>query len=89
MSKISGVERGDFEESYKFKYIMPCLYIFCWISLFLRPFYYAVFNQLICFIVLLIASCKYMMFGLVSFYLLYQNCKVLRRAQNVNKEKLE
>lgn len=89
MSKISEVDTRDFEDSYKFKYIMPSLYILGWVSLFLGPFYYPVFNQLICFIVLLIASCKYMMFGLMSFYLLYQNWRVLRRAQNPNKQKRE
>jgi len=68
---------------------MPSLFILSWISLFIGPFYYPVLNQALCFIMILIASFKLTLFGLVSFYLLYQNWRVLKQKSKFSSKKRE
>lgn len=61
----------DFEGLHKYKFIMPSLYIISWISLVFGPYYFPALNQLICLPFIIIASLKFMLFGFISFYLLY------------------
>lgn len=87
MKTISHLDTKNPQDSSKFKLIMPCLYVLSLISMFFGPFYFPVFNQFMCFLMILIASSKYIMFGLVSLYLLYQNFRVLKRAMSKNTSK--
>ena len=72
----------DFKDIYKYKFIMPSVYVVSFITLILGPFYFPALNQLLCLPLIIIASFKFTLFALISFYLLYQNWRVLRRVTN-------
>jgi len=77
----------DFENIYKYKFIMPSLYVLSCISLILGPYYFPALNQLLCLPLILIASFKFLLFALISFYLVYQNWRVLKRVMTPNSKK--
>jgi hypothetical protein len=72
----------DFEGIYKYKLILPAMYIFSWISMFLGPSLFPVVYQGFCFAFLLWMALRLVMFGFINFVLLIGNCRVLSRAQN-------
>ena len=71
----------DFEGIYKYKLILPAMYIVSWISMFLGPSLFPVVYQAICFGVLLWMAIRLLMFGFINFVLLVGNCRILSRAQ--------
>ena len=71
----------DFEDIYKYKLILPAMYIVSWISMFLGPSLFPVVYQAICFAFLLWMAIRLLMFGFINFVLLVGNCRVLSRAQ--------
>lgn len=72
----------DFEDIYKYKLILPALYIISWISMFLGPSLFPVIYQGFCFGFLLWMAIRLVMFGFINFVLLVGNWRVLNRAQN-------
>jgi hypothetical protein len=79
----------DFEDIYKFKLILPALYIVSWISMFLGPSLFPVVYQRICFAILLYMGIKMLSFGFINFVLLVENCRILSRAQETQHEKYQ
>jgi len=73
---------SDFEGIYKYKLILPAMYIISWISMFLGPSLFPVVYQAICFAVLLWMGLRLITFGFINFVLLVGNCRILSRAQN-------
>jgi hypothetical protein len=60
----------DFEDIFKFKLVLPAMYIISWISMFLGPSLFPVVYQRICFIILIYMGIKLVMFGFINFVLL-------------------
>jgi hypothetical protein len=60
----------DFEDIFKFKLVLPAMYIISWISMFLGPSLFHVVYQRICFIILIYMGIKLVMFGFINFVLL-------------------
>lgn len=75
------METKDFEGIYKYKFIMPGLYILTFVSMFLGPFYFPKLSQTIFFVILAYVSIRILMFGLTSFYVLYENMRILNRVK--------
>lgn len=71
----------DFEGIYKYKLILPVLYILSWIGMFLGPSVFPITYQKICFIVLIYMGLRLLMFGFVNFVLLIGNYRILRRVE--------
>lgn len=80
---------SDFEGIYKYKLILPAMYIVSWICMFLGPSLFPVIYQRICFGVLLYMGIRLLMFGFINFVLLIGNCRILSRAQDTAGEKYE
>ena len=72
----------DFESIYKYKLILPAMYIVSWISMFLGPSLFPVVYQALCFGFLTWMALRLVMFGFINFVLLVGNCRVLSRVQN-------
>jgi hypothetical protein len=81
-TKIIKMDISDFEGIYKYKLILPAMYIISWISMFLGPSLFPVVYQAICFAVLLWMGLRLITFGFINFVLLDGNCRILSRAQN-------
>lgn len=71
----------DFENIYKYKLILPALYIISWICMFLGPSLFPVVYQRICFIILCYLAVKVVSFGFINLVLLIGNWRILNRAQ--------
>lgn len=72
----------DFEGIYKYKLILPAMYIISWIAMFLGPSLFPVVYQAICFGILLWMAFKLLTLGFINFVLLIGNTRILRRAQD-------
>jgi len=70
----------DFEDIYKFKLILPALYIISWISMFLGPSLFPVVYQRICFGILIYMGIKMLSFGFINFVLLVENWRIVNRS---------
>ena len=79
----------DFEDIYKFKLILPILYIVSWIGMFLGPSLFPVVYQRICFIILVYMGVKMLTFSFINFVLLVENCRIISRAQQTQNEKYQ
>ena len=78
----SGMDIRDFEGIYKYKLILPAMYIVSWISMFLGPSLFPVVYQAFCFGFLAWMALRLVMFGFINFVLLVGNCRVLSRVKN-------
>lgn len=79
----------DFEHIFKFKLVLPVMYIVSWISMFLGPSLFPVIYQRICFIILVYMGVKLLMFGITNFVLVVENCRIISRAQEEQHEKYQ
>ena len=79
----------DFEDIYKFKLILPALYIVSWISMFLGPSLFPVVYQRICFGILIYMGIKMLSFGFINFVLLVENWRIVNRSERTKHEKYE
>lgn len=79
----------DFEGIYKYKLILPAMYIISWVSMFLGPSLFPVVYQAICFGVLLWMAIRLITFGFINFVLLIGNCRILSRAKASENEKYQ
>jgi hypothetical protein len=77
----------DFEDIYKFKLILPALYIISWISMFLGPSLFPVVYQRICFGILIYMGIKMLSFGFINFVLLVENWRIVNRSERTKHEK--
>jgi hypothetical protein len=77
----------DFEDIYKFKLILPALYIISWVSMFLGPSLFPVVYQRICFGILIYMGIKMLSFGFINFVLLVENWRIVNRSERTKHEK--
>ena len=78
----------DFKYNYKYKIIIPAMYIISWILMFVGPFYLQVLYQRICIIMLLYLTFKSFLILIMSAVGFYKSRKVLRRAAEIKQERL-
>ena len=79
----------DFKYNYKYKIIIPAMYIISWVLMFVGPFYIQVLYQRICIIMLIYLTFKSFLIFLMSGIGLYKSRKVLKRAAEIKQERLE
>lgn len=72
----------DFEGIYKYKLILPAMYIISWIAMFLGPSVFPIAYQKICFLVLIYMGFRLLIFGFINFVLLIGNCRILSKVKN-------
>jgi hypothetical protein len=69
----------DFEGLYKYKFVLPIMYIVSWIAMFLGPSVFPVVYQRICFGVLIYMGLRLLIFGFINFVLLIGNTRIISR----------
>jgi hypothetical protein len=69
----------DFEGLYKYKFVLPIMYIVSWIAMFLGPSVFPVVYQRICFAVLIYMGLRLLIFGFINFVLLIGNTRIISR----------
>jgi hypothetical protein len=77
----------DFEGIYKYKLILPAMYIISWVSMFLGPSLFPVVYQAYCFLFLVWMALRLLTFGFINFVLLVGNCRILSRAKKIENDR--
>ena len=70
----------DFKYNYKYKIIIPALYIANWILMFVGPFYLQVWYQKFCIIILIYLTFKSLIICLISFITFYKFRRTMKKA---------
>ena len=75
----------DFKYNYKYKIIIPAIYIISWVAMFLGPFTFQVLYQKICISLLLYLSFKSLSLLVISIINFFKATGVLNRAVALQK----
>ena len=73
----------DFKYNYKYKVIIPSIYIMSWIMMFMGPFIIQILYQKICILLLIYLTCKSCMILTISVITYCQSRRVIRKAQQI------
>jgi hypothetical protein len=77
----------DFKYNYKYKIIIPAIYIISWVAMFLGPFTFQVLYQKICICLLIYLSFKSLIILLISVITYTKANHILNRAEKMKKDR--
>lgn len=78
----------DFLYNYKYKLIVPAIYIATWALMFVGPFFIPVLYQKICIFLILYLTAKSLILLTISIIAYFKNRRILNRAEQLQKDKM-
>lgn len=78
----------DFLYNYKYKLIVPAIYIATWALMFVGPFFIPVLYQKICISLILYLTAKSLILLAISIIAYFKNRRILKRAEQLQNDKI-
>jgi hypothetical protein len=82
------MDMEDFRHNYKYKLLIPGIYIMTWVMMFAGPFILPVLYQKICIFLTLYLTAKSLILMTIAVLAFLSNSRILDRAESMQKEKI-